>query len=230
MPNDLSFLPFFITEDLFLLPEDRQKKVQAPDASAPKEAAAPADIQKASPATPSPEAGSSATSPTSAKKAPVEAKKAPVEANKQAAATSATSNQQKSQAGEANPKLIFGKNLRKLLVLVEDPAHPVMERADGLFLKDVLKAVQYTFDDVAIVNIAHCRTEADWDAVNAISYTHFFSFGVSHAKLPTTRTLAPYELERSGEKFFLKTDKLSVLRSERARKITLWNLLKKMFV
>jgi hypothetical protein len=175
MPNDLSFLPFFITEDLFLLPEDRQKKMQASDASA-------------------------------------------------------TSSQQKSQAGEANPKLIFGKNLRNLLVLVEDPAHPVMERADGLFLKDVLKAVQYTFDDVAIVNIAHCISEADWKAVNAIPFTHLFSFGVSHAQLPATRTLAPYELERSGEKFFLKTDKLSVLRSERTHKITLWNLLKKMFV
>lgn len=207
MANDLSFLPFFITEDLFLLPEDRQEGGQADNTPALQEKMAPAAPaertvkQSAAPA--------AATSPKPA---------------------AAPAEKQQEQQGKVNPKLVFGKNLKELLILVEDPAHPVMERADGLFLKDVLKAVQYTFDDVAIVNIAHCRSEADWEAINALPFTHFFSFGVSHPKVPATRTLAPYELERSGNRCFLKTDTLSVLRAERAHKISLWNLLKKMFV
>ncbi len=222
MPNDLSFLPFFITEDLFLLPEDRQKRVPAPNAPALKQegnkpAAQTAEARKT---------GSAGNSPVSSSTAEGEA---PAAAKKQATAPAA-SQVEKDAAGELNPKLVFGKNLKKLLILVEDPAHPVMERADGLFLKDVLKAIQYTFDDVAIINIAHCRSEADWNAINAISFTHFFSFGVSHSKIPATQTLVPYRLESSGEKFFLKTDKLTVLRTERTHKITLWNLLKKMFV
>lgn len=205
MANDLSFIPFFITEDLFLLPEDRQQKGILSSEQAQKQAPAPAAKEAVKQPSPLPTA-------TAVPKVPSAAEKPPQPAEK------------------ANPSLVFGKNLKNLLILVEDPDNPVMERADGLFLKDVLKAVQYTFDDVAIVNIAHCRTEADWEAINAISFTHLFSFGVAHPELPATRTLAPYELERSGERFFLKTEKLAVLRTERAHKITLWNLLKKMFV
>lgn len=129
-----------------------------------------------------------------------------------------------------SPDLIFGKNLKNMLILVQDPAHPVMERADGLLLKDILKAVGYTFEDVAIVNIAHCRQEQDWQAVNQLPYTHLFSFGVHHPKLPATTALEPYKLENSGDKKFLLTDSLAVLRAERGRKINLWNLLKQIFV
>lgn len=206
MANDLSYLPFFITEDLFLLPEDRQPKGNPSSAQSLQQSAVPSAKER-------PKQTPSLVTP------PVEKK-----------ATPAAESLQQQPAEKANPSLIFGKNKKNLLILVEDPASAVMERADGLFLKDVLKAVQYTFDDVAIVNIAHCRSEADWEAINAISFTHLFSFGVAHPKIPATRTLAPYELERSGERFYLKTDTLAVLRTERALKITLWNLLKKMFV
>ena len=207
MSNDLSFLPFFITEDLFILPQDRQKIEKAAESSAPTQNTAP-----------------SAPAKEVVKQAPPQAaSQAPKEAPSQAA-------KQKPSEQQPNPSLIFGKNLKNLLIFVEDPNHPVMERADGLFLKDVLKAVQYTFDDVAIVNVAHCRSEADWEATKAISFTHLFSFGVAHPKLPVTGTLAPYQLERSGDRIFLKTEPLSVLRTERSHKITLWNLLKKMFV
>lgn len=129
-----------------------------------------------------------------------------------------------------SPELIFGKNLKNMLVLVQDPAHRVMERADGLLLKDILKAVGYTFEDVAIVNIANCKQEQDWQTVNQLSYTHLFSFGVNHPKLPATTALEPYKLENSGDKKFLLTDSLAVLRAERGRKISLWNLLKQIFV
>ena len=196
-PHDLSFLPYFITEDLFLLPEDRKAAapVQQPSA-APKQENKEAEKKK----TPAPPAEKATTTP------------------------------EKVKATKINPKLIFGENRKGLLILVEDPAHPVMERADGLFLKDVLKAIGYTFDDVAIVNICQCLSDADWEAVNSITFTHFFSFGVSRPELPATTTLAPYELESSRNRKFLMIDKLAVLRAERSRKIALWNLLKQMFV
>lgn len=208
MPDNLSFLPFFITEDLFLLPEDRQKR----NGSSENTAAATIDTAEARTASSLKE--TPATPVLAAQKQPPAASRASEETTKE----------------EANPKLVFGKNHKKLLILVEDATHPVMERADGLFLKDVLKAIGYTFDDVAIVNIAHCRNQADWEMVNAIPFTQLFSFGVSHPQLPVTRTLAPYELEGNGDKQFLLTDNLSTLRTERTHKITLWNLLKQMFV
>lgn len=211
MQHDLSFLPYFITEDLFLLAEDRQavrKAVAQETEKAPLKPADKATKQK------EPQV------PSATPAVPLTAK-AEVKASAEAESPS---------KGKINPKLIFGENRKGLLILVEDKDHPVMERADGLFLKDVLKAIGYSFDDVAIVNICQCLSEADWEAVNNISFTHLFSFGVSRSEVPATITLAPYELESSKNRKFLMVDKLTVLRAERSRKIALWNLLKPMFV
>ena len=214
MLEDIKLLPYFINEDLVLLPQDRQfvptgmaKTEEITSKTAPTKKTAPSPEATSAPATAPTKGGNEEPVQPAAPTAKKEEKKVAV-----------------------NPNLLFGKNLKELLVLVEDYNHPVMERADGLLLKDILKAMEYTFDDVAIVNISHCREAVDWEAVNAIPYQTLFSFGISHPKIPVTSTLAPYELERSGERKFLLADKLAVLRQDRSRKIALWGLLKKFFV
>ncbi len=212
MLEDIKLLPYFINEDLVLLPQDRK-----PQATAQQGVATPPPGQEQAPE-------AAASTPASATGAPVK----PASGAPQT--TTKTPAPEKENKPAVNPNLIFGKNQKELLVLVEDFNNPVMERADGLLLKDILKAIGYTFDDVAIVNISHCREDADWEAVNTIPFKTMFSFGITTPKLPFTSTLAPYELERSGEKRFLLTDKLAVLRQDRSRKIALWNLLKQFFV
>lgn len=215
MPKDLSFLPFFLNEELYILPEDRPVNV-------PKQAISTGA------------AGAKATSTANATGKTTAPKSVPaipdVKVPAEVKTTKPADSPEKEEKPAANPHLIFGKNLKKLLILVEDHTNPVMERADGLLLKDILKAVDYSFDDVAIVNIAHCREEADWQAINEIPYQRLFSFGIKHPKVPATIALAPYELESSGDRKFLLTDKLSTLRSDRSRKIALWNLLKQVFI
>lgn len=206
MLQDIKLLPFFINEDLILLPQDRQLKPRQKETTGARET-----TQLSEPAAPQ---------LTTKNQQPENA------ATKAAAAPAG----KKETSPVVNPNLIFGKNAKQLLVLAEDYNNPVMERSDGLLLKDILKAIGYTFDDVAIVNISHCREEIDWEAVNNIPFKTLFSFGISHPKLPFTSTLAPYELEKSGERKFLLADKLSVLRQDRSRKIALWNLLKQFFV
>lgn len=216
MAKDLSFLPFFLTEELFILPEDRPVNAQNQTA---------AGITTA--ATPAAKAADPVAKPAPAKPIPaIPAVKTPAVAK----APESQETPKKEAEPAANPHLIFGKNHKQLLILVEDHNHAVMERADGLLLKDILKAVDYSFDDVAIVNIAHCRQEADWQTINEIPYQRLFSFGIKHPQIPATIALAPYELESSGDRKFLLTDKLSTLRSDRSRKIALWNLLKQVFV
>lgn len=222
MAKDLSFLPFFLTEELYILPEDRP-------ASSPKQttAAKASAAGVASPGVATPEKDSGKPAPATIP-APKAVPAIPTMAKAPASKPAEAEKQEDKPA--ANPHLIFGKNLKKLLILVEDHTNPVMERADGLLLKDILKAVNYSFDDVAIVNIAHCRQEADWQVINEIPYQRLFSFGIKHPKIPATIALAPYELESSGDRKYLLTDKLSTLRSDRSRKIALWNLLKQVFV
>ena len=214
MFEDYTLLPYFINEELFLLPEDRQQN-QKPES----EALPASGKQTGKPAVPEEKktAPPAATPPVTA---------APE--GKPATAEPASAGQETKP--RLNPNLIFGKNLKKLLILVEDHQNVVMERADGLLLKDILKALDFTFDDVAIVNICHCREEADWQEVKNIHFNTLFSFGIAHPQLPFTQALAPYELEKSGERKFLLADKLAVLRSNRSRKIALWNLLKQIFV
>ena len=210
MFKDYALLPYFIHEELFLLPEDKpglkKEPVQAVESTKePLEQATKAEKIQLTTALPT-EKAKPAKEP--------ETKAAPAEEVKP----------------QANPNLIFGKNKKQLLILVEDHQNVVMERADGLLLKDILKALDFTFEDVAIVNICHCRQEVDWQTVKEIPFTTLFSFGITHPKLPFTQALAPYELEKSGDQKFLLADKLAVLRTNRSRKIALWNLLKQLFV
>lgn len=200
-------LPYFISEGLFILPEEQQVLNLSTQVS---ENVKGVKSQAASPAAPAEE------------KVQPEAQ----DKNRQASAIPPPSPREP----EPNPNLIFGKNAKQLLILVEDHQNPVMERADGLFLKDVLKAIGFTFDDVAIVNICHCREEVDWQTVNDIPFKTMFSFGISHPKLPFTKALAPYKLEKSGYRTFLLADKIDGIRADRAIKVRLWNLLKQLFV
>lgn len=213
---DYNLLPYFIHEELFLLPEDRQLSSHR----------GPEVVPDAGKQAKTAEAGSVKTAPAPKPSEPTLPEPAP--AGKTGSRVTELPKQEVKPL--ANPNLIFGKNRRNLLILVEDHQNVVMERADGLLLKDILKALDFTFEDVAIVNICHCREEVDWEVVRKIPFNTLFSFGITHPQLSFTQALAPYELEKSGEKKFLLADKLSVLRSNRSRKIALWNLLKQIFV
>lgn len=133
-------------------------------------------------------------------------------------------------AAPAQPDLIWGSLQKGLLILVDYPQHPLMERTDGLFLVDILKAVGFDFKEVATLNVQRCKTAADWQYVRNLSYTWALSFGVQHEELPFTLQQATYQTVKDGNKLIMLAENLATVRGDVSRKKLLWNLLKGVFV
>ncbi len=128
------------------------------------------------------------------------------------------------------PDLLWGSLHRGVLVLVEYPEHTLLDRPDGLFLVEILKAVGYDFKDVATLNICRCKLAADWEHIRNLPWQYAISFGIQHPELAFTQENPQYQkLEHSG-KTVLLAEKLSLIRADQARKKKLWNLLRQAFV
>ncbi|AHM59976.1 hypothetical protein D770_08565 [Flammeovirgaceae bacterium 311] len=128
------------------------------------------------------------------------------------------------------PDLIWGSLKRGVLVVVDYPGHPLIDRPDGLFLVEVLKALGFDFKDVATLNISRCKSAADWAYVKQLSWQHVLVFDASHPELPFTRETGHYELKKWENRNIIQAEKLSSIRSDVAAKKKLWNLLKQLFV
>ncbi|WP_224998012.1 hypothetical protein [Cesiribacter sp. SM1] len=128
------------------------------------------------------------------------------------------------------PDLIWGSLRRGVLILVDYPAHPLMDRPDGLFLVEVLKAVGFDFKEVATLNVSRCKTSADWEYVRQLSWQHALIFGVDHPELTFTQQNGLYELRNWENRLLIQADKLSDIRNDTGSKKKLWNLLKQVFV
>lgn len=130
----------------------------------------------------------------------------------------------------AQSDLIWGSLERGVLVLVEYPDHQLLDRPDGLFLVDILKAVGFEFKEVATLNVSRCQSAADWEKVRRLSWKYAISFGVEHPELPFTIQNPHYKIVNIGEQQILPAEKLSLIRADVSRKKQLWNLLKQAFV
>lgn len=141
-------------------------------------------------------------------------------------ATAAPAQPAEAPREQAQPDLIWGSLQKGLLILVDYPQHPLMERTDGLFLVDILKAVGFDFKEVATLNVQRCKTAADWQYVRNLSFTWVLSFGVQHKELPFTQQQATYQTLNEGSKVIMLAESLSTIRVDVSRKKLLWNLLK----
>lgn len=150
------------------------------------------------------------------------------------------SQQQKSSAATAaaddaavaapQPDLVWGSLDRGVLILVDYPNHQLLDRPDGLFLVEVLKAVGFDFKEVATLNVSRCQSAADWAYAQQLPYRHLLSFGVQHQEFSLTSQARLYEQLEHDHKVVLLAEPLAVIRDDVARKKRLWNLLRQAFV
>jgi hypothetical protein len=135
-------------------------------------------------------------------------------------------------AGQAAPQpdLLWGSLHRGVLILVDYPGHTLMDRPDGLFLVDILKAIGYEFKEVATLNISRCKSAADWEWVRQQPWQKLISFGVQHPELPFTQQPEQYVLKTDAGRPIIQVDPLPQIRADVALKKQLWNLLKGYFV
>jgi hypothetical protein len=199
--DNKNYWPLLLTDELYLLPADLAKQRQVQAA---------AEVNEGSP-----------------QELPSVQNQQPQTA---AAAPSITQNDTQASPVAPQPDLIWGSLNRGVLILVDYPTHPLMDRPDGLFLVEVLKAVGFDFKEVATLNVSRCKTAADWEYVRQLSWQHALIFGVDHHELSFTQQNGLYELIEWDNRLLIQAEKLSHIRSDTASKKKLWNLLKQVFV
>lgn len=77
----------------------------------------------------------------------------------------------------------LGKNKRKILILVNDPVHDVSDEKGRELLRKIVKSVNLTAEDFALVNYASCQDATLQEFISYFSSTTIFSFGVSPSQL-----------------------------------------------
>lgn len=206
--NNTLYWQYLLTDPLYLLPQDLVINQQSM-ADSQQEAQAPA----------------ASDAPAAPKLAAAPPQQAATAASAQEAA-----GQPAAEADAAQPDLLWGSLHRGVLILVDYPGHALMDRPDGMFLVDILKAMGYEFKEVATLNISRCKTPADWAWVRQQPWQKLISFGVQHTELPYTLQTVPYTLNREAGRPVIQVDPLPQIRSDVALKKQLWNLLKQYFV
>jgi DNA polymerase III psi subunit len=126
--------------------------------------------------------------------------------------------------------LVFGKNGKGILILVDAPGHKVLDKPEGKLLKDILKSVNLEFDDVAILNIARCSEQHYWSCLDSVKYIKLVSFGVQPYQVPVLGKMDKFTALQEEGKTYILAEKLTAITADRAAKIKLWNLLKSHFV
>jgi hypothetical protein len=117
----------------------------------------------------------------------------------------------------------------KVLVLVDEPAHPELVASQALLLENILKAVGCPAGEADVVNYSYIPT-ADARVVLADKLTgHFITFGVPLIKLQLDLLLPPYTPKQVEGIWFLLADPLSVIEQDKNLKRNLWLALQKMF-
>jgi hypothetical protein len=120
---------------------------------------------------------------------------------------------------------ITGKNKKKLIWLVNEPAYPLLADEEFSFLGDILAACKMNMEDIALINYAQYQQE--WkDFQNQLQPQIVILSAVPSLQLPVTGD--EYKPVTYNKIQFLFTGSLSAIRQNRALKGQLWTALKQM--
>jgi hypothetical protein len=119
-----------------------------------------------------------------------------------------------------------GKNLKGILIAVEDYDNEYINAGDEAFLLKILAAVKLSPEDVAILNTAGISGDQVL-LINEISYDKFILFGVTKAIVPDE--IPNYSISTIYNKRILKADGLKDIQEDQTKKLKLWENLKMLF-
>ena len=115
-----------------------------------------------------------------------------------------------------------GTNLKNITVLVDD-AQRVYKSLEFALLKNILKALELSENDVAILDANN--PESDLNSIqDQLEPKLMLSFGEGFKQTPGLKN----EVFDSGETRILITDKLADLENSKDKKLALWEELKKL--
>ncbi len=115
----------------------------------------------------------------------------------------------------------LGKNQKNILILVNDDKNEVSTEKGRELLRKLVKAIDLTANDFALVNYAHYTSEKYEDLKNFFNCTLILAFGVRAADLGLP-TQPLHQLVNYNTIKLLFTSNLDDLDSDQTSKKTLW--------
>lgn len=206
---DYSFLPHFITEDIYVIEEEGSLlQAETPVSSTTPESVASAPAPVATPKTEASEPTPvvKPTIPTIEPAAPIVAKEP--------------------EPVYLKPLPTEGNNLKHCLLLVES-AEAVLETPLKALLEKIMGSVKRSLDDVLLVNVKEASPEQIEALLSEQNHRHLIAFGTS--KVTELNNAPLYQLSQVNRKNYLRADALSAIAQNVEMKKALWGALKEMF-
>jgi DNA polymerase III psi subunit len=119
----------------------------------------------------------------------------------------------------------FKKNI---LLLVDDPHPEVLNITDSEFLLKILKAVQLTEDDVAIVNVQSLHKDFLPLIKEHFNYRVLIMFGIDTVSI--LEKYVKYKIFHESGTKILFADSLSEIDKDKQKKLKLWENLQLLFI
>ena len=124
---------------------------------------------------------------------------------------------------------VLGKNLKRIVLVVNNSDVAFLEDDELNFLLGILSACRLTMDDVCILNIAK-NTGANYSNISAeLGAEKVFLFGTNPASLKLPLSFPDYQIQQYNNQVYLSALALSALQQDKAEKTKLWNCLKQIF-
>jgi DNA polymerase III psi subunit len=121
----------------------------------------------------------------------------------------------------------LGNNKRQVLILVNDPQHEVSDEKGRELLRKIVKSVNLSAADFALVNYAAYQDASFVEFQQYFSSRLVFAFGVSPAQLALPACSSNTIVEVEGVRMIFSTE-LKALDQDAATKKALWGSLQKL--
>ena len=122
-----------------------------------------------------------------------------------------------------------GNNLQQVIILIKYPDNQYLDENQRGLLGKILSAVKLTFDDIALINLAHYPDKLSLDQVTEPGAKYLLAFGITPDDIDSDRNLILQEIFTRNRTQLLFTASLEDLEKDRNKKVSLWNNLKQMF-
>ena len=123
----------------------------------------------------------------------------------------------------------LGKNEKNILILVNDAANDVSTEKGRELLRNIVKALQLTANDFALLNYAGCENAAIAELTSFFSSKLSLVFGVKPSQLGLGDH-APYVIHQAGATQLIFSGNLDLLADDQQGKKTLWGSLKQLSI
>lgn len=211
--EDLSFLSFFLTEPIYLLPEVPPAEVPPAETSPVEEPEPPVSERTAAAEPIDPSEGQQEEAPLQSEESPGEA----------------------SVSTSPQPPTFQGENRKKVLILFYQPDDEYMNEAASSFLEKILKAVSHNLDDVARCNWAllerkqSAKTDV-YESLQMVDCQKILAFGDLPLAWSKSHFFQKYHITQDAfQRSLLQADHLHEIAQNRDLKVKLWESLQQMF-